>query len=1351
MSNVPEQQGKLSATLVLDDAVCLAGQISSLLDGRLRLDAVHTLGEPNASDIIDAEPGSFATLSISEAGPLQRPLEDVRVKISRLHEDSLTLEFAPSDADMAMRYREAITGLVAPGAISASDAKMTAATTDRMTEDTPPEPPSNTGTTSSSEALPARDPGQMTMAVTAEYTRLLDTIREQSLGELKEALQPFFNDLTDYTLDLASRVRQVNQGENSYNEAALILQRRSTHIAQQMLRQITDYFVDLAPAASDDHLWQYTIGNTSTLDLVDLQEFEDFLAIDRVVTLGEDLHGLAMEALTLRLATLIDVDPNRVRLPIDVRQLCRAFQHALQQEAIPQSVLSHIFDYFAKCFIRQLSGYYVPLNTLLSEHGVLPTIEIEIENTGSLLERNRQAPRREPKVRATKPTAPTASAINELNEFHRQLEDEFGRGPGAGNPANLYRSVINALNFKREAEGLVDGNTLASGVAMSGTWDGGAVASTELDQSKLADATSIAKALTTLQRNSQAREDVQQSNSLRAYLATHKDQIGGLQDSSGLTTDSLNQLDMVDNLFGTIKSQLDVSADLKPALGNLQIPLAKLALLDPKFFVDHSHTARAVVDKLSRLATSANFPNKALEGRINNIVDTIISDYENDQSVFDTALGKIDKLVAQQESALSRNIERVVRTQEGQQKLTDARREVGKMIGARMRPPTVPKVLQELIDSGWRDLLVLTHVRDGPDSPAWDEQIKTLDLLCLWLNERQKDDADDDLSVQRGMEAEPFIDLIGQQISSALPTNIAHEEVLDEMREILAGNLEVEILPIREEDSNHEPEPEEVRARIEDLPRLRRWVKRVEQLEEDSWLTYHDKTGQKKRMQLAWISPVRDRYIFVSERGQKVADLSAIRLARQLSRGVQPPAPTDKLSVVDQSMYHTLEHVQKSLSFARNHDSLTKLINRETFNNQMKRALRHSQLKHSQHAVLYVNIDQFKLVNEVYDQISGDQVLLEFARLLAQLHGKKSSSARIDADEFAVLLLDQSLEQAVQVAEKIRSDIEAGSMDIGGENVSFTVSIGVAAILEHSPDVEEVIDDARSAMQRAKQLGRNQVVQFEEEHSRVIDYKLKKNRTRQDLENAIASDRFILRAQPILQTAVGDRSNTKVHYELLLGLVNTDGSISSPREFIQSAERYGFMTLVDRWVVREAFTWISQLMDEQKVVPHLAINLSGDSVTNNSFMEYLLEQISEFGVGTSRLCFEITETGTISNLVKAADFVRAFRNIGCKFSIDDFGTGLASHNYLRELPVDYVKIDGSFITGIDKNRSDYAMARSINDLAHFLGQETIAESVERDTIIVKLEELGVDYLQGWGVGGLKLLEEVTADLSSLEK
>jgi diguanylate cyclase (GGDEF)-like protein len=1360
MSSKPEKTGKLTATLTLENAVSISGQLSLLLDGRVQLHCDQPLASTHSGAGKNPVAGAAATLSVHRSQTAPVALADARVKVSGIGDNAITLEFVHGDGGLAARYREAIAGGFAPGFGRGSS------TSEKATEVL------NTGSTSTQSRASAphlsatRKSKLSPMAVTAEYAALLDELEAQGLIELKAALTPFILDLASHLRGVATSMNRLDSGDHFYMGAANILHRRAASISERVVQHLTSYFRDLTPERDDDQLWHYNIGSADELNLIGVKEFEDFLAIDRIVGLGEELHKVTLEALTLRLAKLIDTDPDRVRLPIHVRQLCRAFQRALLDEDVPHNVLNQIYEYFFKQFVRQLAPYYESLNNLLSDHRVLPHIESEIRNKGTLLKRNRPAPRPEPKARKRRvpevfareqlqaqrtAIEPLTSALNELNQIHRQLGEKLGGVLVHSSPADLYRSVVDALNFKREAEGLAEGKVLATGVAISGTWDGATVASTELDQSRVADAKSIARALSALQHNSQVREAVQQGDSLRAYLATNREQIGGLQNSSGLTADSLNQLDMVDNLFGTIKSQLDLSTDLKPALGNLQIPLAKLALLDPRFFVDHTHTARSVVDKLSRLASSANFPNKALEGRINHIVDEIISDYESDDSVFDTALGKIDKLLAQQERALSRNIERVVRTQEGQQKLADARREVSRIISDRIRPPSAPKVLQDLIDSGWRDLLVLTHVRDGADSAAFNEQVRTLDLLRLWLDERQHHEVDDDLSVQRSLEAEPFIDLIGQQISSALPTNIAHEEVLEQLRDVLAGNMEVESVPVAKRSAHLDAEPAEVRSKIEDLPRLRRWIKRVDQLEHGNWLTYRDKAGLKKRMQLAWISPTRDRYIFVNERGQKVADLSAIQLARQLSRGVQPPAPADKLSVVDQSMYHTLEHVQKSLSFARNHDSLTKLINRETFTDQLNRAVRHSQLKLSQHAVLYLNIDQFKLVNEVYDRISGDQVLLEFAKLLAQLHGKKSSSARLDADEFGVLLLDRSVEQAAQIAEKIRHDIEASSVDIEGENVSFTVSIGVAAIQEHTPGVETVLDAARSAMQRAKQLGRNRVVTYQEEQGTVNDYLLEKTRKRRDLESALASERFVLRAQPIVQTAVADRSNSTLHYELLLGLTNKDGSLSSPEEFIQSAERYGFMTMVDRWVVREAFTWISKLMDEQKVVPNLAINLSGASVTDDSFMEYLLEQISEFGVGTSRLCFEITETGTISNLVKASDFVRTFRNIGCKFSIDDFGTGLASHNYLRELPVDYVKIDGGFITGIDKNRNDYAMARSINDLAHFLGQETIAESVENDAIIAKLEEMGVDYLQGWGIGMPKLLSEVTLDLSNLEK
>ncbi|GAB5452069.1 MAG: hypothetical protein Hals2KO_23970 [Halioglobus sp.] len=1348
-----DQSQKIQGILSLGEDSRLTGELSQLLDGSVQLDAARPLDD---QPTLQPKPGDFATLSLHTDHARDASLSQARVRVSVVNHDCITLEFADSASDLAARYRQAISG----GLRAKFDA---APTTGRAQFDAPETMASqaakDTLPSSSSQAKPAptierkrrkREPAQ---PASAEFAQLLESVKATSAKLLSGGLAPFIKDLTRHLFEESSKLGQSGSTTNALREAYLVMRESGDAARHFFLGHVDAYFQDLVPEHDDDQLWNYEVtDNVDELGLIDLEEYDEYLLIERTVQMGEDLHHVQLEALTIRLATLVGADPLTLRNPVHVRQICRAFQHALQDVEIPHEIQPQIFDFFAKQFVRQLQHFYTPLNEILANNHVNTDIESEIEEKGSLLVRANQLerPERRERKERNKEAASTTDA-SDLDKAHKELGEQLANATGAFNPGRLYKSVVDAMNFKREAEGLLDSELLESGGPLSGTWEGETVSSENIDQDKLADAQAIARALGELQRSSQARDAVMNSDSLRAYLAANKEDMGGLRGSSGLTAESLNQLDMVDNLFDTIKSQLDVSEELKPALSNLQIPLAKLALMDSQFFVDHGHSARAVVDKLAQLATSANFPNKALESRIGDIVDSIIDEYESDSAVFDMALEKIDQLVTQQERALSRNIERVVKTQEGQEKLAQARRAVNALIHDIVPAENTPKALVDLIESGWRDLLVLTHVKQGPGSDTWKEQVRHFELISTWLAELQRGDIDEDIIVQRSLEAESLLELIGQQIASALPTNISHEPVLEDLRDIFAGTLEIETVDALDTLSSMEPEPAQLRARIEDLPRLRRWVKRVEQLNKDQWLTYQDKDNNKKRMQLAWISPERDRYIFVNERGQKVADLSAIRLARQLSRGVKPPAPADALSVVDRSMYSTLEHVQKTLSFARNHDSLTRLINRETFLDQIERALRHARTRRSEHAVLYINIDQFQLVNEVYDRISGDQVLLEFAKLLSQLHGRKSSSARIKGDEFAVLLIDRPGDLAMKAAEKIRADIEASSMDIDGENVTFTVSIGVAAVHEHNDSVEGILESARAAMQLAKQDGRNQVVRFKVDQSEALQYKSAKKRTRQNLEEALATDRFVLRAQPIVQTEVTGTGNTSLHYELLLGLKSKDGALVSPEEFISSAERYGFMTLVDRWVVREAFAWISELMDRQKVVPSLAINLSGASVTDDGFLDYLLEQISEFGVGTSRLCFEITEAGTISNLVKAADFVRAFRNIGCKFSIDDFGTGLASHNYLRELPVDYVKIDGSFITGINDNRNDYAMARSINDLAHFLGQQTIAESVENEAIVAKLEEIGVDYLQGWGVGKPKLLREVAEDLSSIEK
>ena len=1317
MSGSEQQLSSHQASLNLDGGAKLAGNLSASADGQMQLTNVKLLAGTSSGGKVSLRTGMKAMLSLQQT----TECDNVEIRIDGVAGGILSLSPLHPELDATKRCVEIVTGQT------------------------------RSRTTSTSELTGS----------TADYSRLLTTFHQNAIDQLAIYFPRAVDEMQDELLTLSSRIKPDENGRNRVYDAAILLRRRKEDICSALLNKIEDYFQRLVPDEHEDEYWQQDIDSPDELGLVDLNEFEGHLALDRMVALAEELHQVALESLVIRLATLIGEDPFEVRLPIHARQLCRAFQDAMDAVGVSAEAAPVVFEYFSQHVIRPLGPYYQPLNDYLASNDVRPDVEQQIRAKGSLLKRKTRQ-RKEPLVKA-KADQQQEQNDRYLSDVAATLRSEGvdaggNRANHAGStslagirPQNLYQSVVDALNFRREVEGLADGAAMDAGTPMSGTWDGATVPSSQIDQQALADAHTIANALRALQRDNNVRSAVKEANSLREYLSEHKEELSSLRDTSGLTAESLNQLDLVDNLFGTIDSQIDVTSELKPALANLQIPLARLALLDSHFFLDKEHSARTVVDKLSSLATSANFPNRALEDRINKVVDEIVDDYENDSAVFDRALQKIEKLSKQQERALSRNIERVVRIQEGQEKLQQARRAVALVINERIRPPAAPRVLLDLVESGWRDLMVLTHVKEGPESSTWSDHIKTLDQLSGWLNDKQSGDLSEDMVMQLGLEAESLIDLVEQQISAALPTSVDYQAVLTELRDILAGNLAVDSTEVSVDSIEGADTPEKFRAKVEDLPRLRRWVRRVEQLECDIWLTYRDKDGQKRRMQLAWISPDKDRYIFVNERGQKIADLNAVQLARKLSRGVTPPAPADKLSVVDQSMYQTLEHVQKTLSFSRNHDTLTKLINRETFLDQMGRALRHAQLKNSQHAILYVDIDQFKLVNDIYDEVSGDAVLLEFSQLLAQLHGKKSSSARIEGDQFAILLLDRSLDQAMQLAEKVRQDIAASSIELEEENVSFTVSIGVAPILEYSPSVDEVLESARTSMEIAKELGRDRVQRYEEDQALATSFNSDRSRTREDLEQALATDRFVLRAQPIVQVAVDGKQPSGRHYELLLGLSNTDGSIASPEEFIQSAERYGFMNLVDRWVIKEAFRWVSQLMDDEKEVPNLAINLSGSSVTDDDFMEYLLEQISEFGVGTSHICFEITETGTISNLVKAADFVRAFRNIGCKFSIDDFGTGLASHNYLRELPVDYVKIDGTFVVGIHKNRADYAMARSINDLAHFLGQETIAESVENDKIIEKLHEIGVDYLQGWGVGMPKLLTEVAADLSSIAK
>jgi diguanylate cyclase (GGDEF)-like protein len=1172
---------------------------------------------------------------------------------------------------------------------------------------------------------------------TERANHLLGELRKRSTRQLDTEIGKFLPALSDHLLDVSSRPHGVGQQELFY-DSMNIIKRHKDRLRDKTCDIVESYFSEPLKKEDDANPESPSV-DFSELGLVDVQDFEDSLNVQQMVEAGQRRYEMALECLTLRFAELADIDPHQARLPVDVAQICQAFKESLQAIKVPPDAMPEIYALFSDRVIRHLDFYYSSLNTYLSDQGVIPDIEQSILKHGSILHRYRKEPDRDtpqaPAVsEAASPSAatPTAEGLGNMSaEISSGVVDAIAK---QFNPDKLYRSVIDALNFQHNQEASVS--------------NGGKRAAPTGNE---ADAQILARALSSLQQDRDSRKEVQTSTSLRQYLSENQKNISELKGTSGFANESLNQLDLVDSMFNSLRTDVDVTPDLRPALEDLQIPLARLALLEPQFFLDKQHPARGVVDKLTQLSASGNYPNNALQTRLSHIITNIVENFDSDSDIFNTALSDLDKLTVQQQQALARNVARVVETQEGQARLSRAKQAVATLLSSRLRPPRAPKVLVDLVDTAWRDLLTLTHVKEGPSSQAWKDYVRTLDTLSLWLLQHQKGDMSDHVSVERALEAEPFIDLVRQQISNALPTNLDHEPVLQELGEVLAGRAELLMVAVDESSEESGRSAVEIREKVDALPRLRRWVSRVDDLKTGAWLSFKDEEGKKRRMQLAWIGDQKDRYIFVNVRGQKIADLNNIELARQLSRGVKPSSSADELSVVDQSMYNTLENVQKTLSFAKNRDTLTKLINHESFAEQMQQALRHAKTKHAHHGLLYIDIDQFALVNEVYDEPTGDQVLGEFAALLAQQHSARISSARLGGDRFAVLLLNKTIEQTLAHAEKIRADIESSPVAIDQERVSFTVSIGVCGLVDHSLSVEDVLIHAQTAARQAKKDGRNRVVQFHEDQVQAEKFLAMEAEARSAIEMTLQTEKFQLQAQPIVRTSTVGDGDVHNHYEILLAMRDDEGRLSSPQEFIIDAERFGHMVTVDRWVIKQVFSWISRLGDVQKQVPYLSINLSGNSVSDDAFMEYLFEQISEYGVGTNRICFEITETGTISNMVKAADFVREFKNIGCRFSIDDFGTGLASHTYLRELPVDFVKIDGAFVTRINVSDNDYAMVKSINDLAHFLGQETIAEFAESDEIIARLTEIGVDHLQGWGIGKPVPLLDLTDKLSNVEK
>ncbi|MFL6709834.1 MAG: EAL domain-containing protein, partial [Massilia sp.] len=419
------------------------------------------------------------------------------------------------------------------------------------------------------------------------------------------------------------------------------------------------------------------------------------------------------------------------------------------------------------------------------------------------------------------------------------------------------------------------------------------------------------------------------------------------------------------------------------------------------------------------------------------------------------------------------------------------------------------------------------------------------------------------------------------------------------------------------------------------------------------------------------------------------------------------------------------------LSHLASHDSLTGLLNRREFGLRLQRTLDRvrNEPRHGA-ALLYMDLDQFKIVNDTCGHSAGDDLLQQLARLYNGHVRERDTLARLGGDEFALIVEHCSIDEALVVAHKVLATTREFRYSCKGQSFSVGVSVGLIPLQHDTPSVEEALRLADHACYIAKEAGRNRVFVQKTGDADV-------QRRRSDMHwvsrlgESFSNGQLQLFAQAI--HPVG-RPRAGLHYELLLRICEQPHGSVEPKIFLPAAERYDLMPRIDRWVLGTTVEWLQANPAHVEQLELCSINVSQRALADDGFRAYAVDVIRSMKVPANKLCFEITETGACANLHNTLAFIDKLKGLGCRFALDDFGTGMASFAYLKQIPVDFVKIDGSFISMMTQSRIDFEMVRFTNEISHVMGRQTIAEYVADEATLRELEKIGVDFAQGYLLG-----------------
>lgn len=1064
-----------------------------------------------------------------------------------------------------------------------------------------------------------------------------------------------------------------NQTQSMLYDAYNALQQNQDIIEQQFLDNIELSFAQFRTNNVTDKKQTAEIFQQSEMELVAEEDFEEWVS---VVSLTRNLEPELTSKLHLlenSLSFLTKRYINDEKNPVSPYSLLWSLKKSFTNIEIPLQAKKILFGSFHKIILEEIDPLLEEINLHLDMKGITQRAQAE-------------SIKQKPKETAAK------------------VEDDSSSSPEISKRlTNTLSSILSFVGRKTATNTTGDTN--------------GTVASKEEIVQSLANISAVG------QRPIVNKIEEQLSDS------TPDGCTGVIDDNTRQTIQATEQI------LGSLQQDTHINPKIQEMIESLKIPLVKEAINNPMLLNDTSHPGHKLLETIGKLGPY--LATDKLSSTTNDFLHQTVEDVsklaeQGAQLDIKQVTSHLEQIIDKRKNILKNNLGIVAHSCEQEEQYRIARDTVFKLLCTKLTHREIPLVVEQLLNMGWAGLLVHAISTSGKDNKNTTRVIGVIDLLLDIFNTKHK------MKPMTTIQAEYMVKVIKDGFAKYPLYANDTRQYLAKLEGILESggtkhsdiaNKQVKITKTKIKqllDQQSTPLPDETLSKeIENT-----WLDLVAGIKLDDWIIEQSTQGHARMLNLAWKNQDSTRYVFVDGEGEKRLDSKHLHLAHMFKQRQCSLLEDGRIPIVERAVDRLLKNTFEQIKGESDIDDLTGLFRRNTLQKKISDLLRITDDAGDHHILLKMHIDQFSAIIDLYGQKAGDELLQTISSILKNYLPKHATLARVGSGKFGALIKNCSPDEGYHLAETQRRALENLRYTWDNEATPTTFSIGMVHIDATIPSATEVMKRASAACQQAIDNGGNCTKPFLSSNQDTENNYATAS-TSINIEEALTDHNLTLYAQPISAVYLADEEEH--HYEILLRVKNKDGNWSGPDDFIHAAEKCNHMQSVDRWVINKTFSWLENHHNEINNTS-ISINLSAQSMNDDLFFNFINSHLDSSPFPNNKITFEITESSLIRNVDQARILVEKIKSKGCRFSLDDFGTGYASYSYLKDFPVDHVKIDGIFIKDILTEDSSYALVKSITDVSHYMGKKVVAEYVDSEAILGALRDLDVDFAQGHYIG-----------------